>query len=237
MHKLLSFIALALVTVLFASACGRTAASLDQREERHPLVQRGIAKKRAHDFDGAVELFQKAIDKDSSMARPHLELGIIFDDYKEDYLRAIYHYERYLELRPDSEKAGIIRELIRHARISFAASLPDTPDGSLQEISRLRKEISHLRERLARAEGGSAAPAAPVAAPAGKRTGSIMEPEPAPASPAIERYTVLTGDTLSKIARKVYGDAGRWKVIYEANKDTLNKPEAVKVGQTLMIPR
>jgi nucleoid-associated protein YgaU len=39
-----------------------------------------------------------------------------------------------------------------------------------------------------------------------------------------EPYTVVAGDSLSKIAKKLYGDAGKWKQIFEANKDTIKNP-------------
>jgi len=48
---------------------------------------------------------------------------------------------------------------------------------------------------------------------------------------------VEPGDTLALIARKVYGDAGLWQQIYDANKDTIgDKPEAIQVGMRLTIP-
>ncbi len=50
-------------------------------------------------------------------------------------------------------------------------------------------------------------------------------------------YVVKPGDTLSSISRKVYGKSSRWKEIYNANRDRLVSPEALKVGQTLRIPK
>ncbi len=50
-------------------------------------------------------------------------------------------------------------------------------------------------------------------------------------------YTVKAGDSLSKIAKEVYGDAGKWKQIYEANKALIgNNPDLIKPGQVLTIP-
>lgn len=49
-------------------------------------------------------------------------------------------------------------------------------------------------------------------------------------------YVVKSGDSLSKIAKEVYGEAGRWKEIYEANKDTIKNPDAIRPGQELRIP-
>ena len=50
-------------------------------------------------------------------------------------------------------------------------------------------------------------------------------------------YHVVSGDTLTKIASKFYGDSGKWDVILDANKDRLASPRDLKVGQTLVIPR
>lgn len=49
-------------------------------------------------------------------------------------------------------------------------------------------------------------------------------------------YTVQAGDTLSKIAKEYYGDSNQHHAIYEANKDQLDNPNDIKVGQTLKIP-
>jgi nucleoid-associated protein YgaU len=59
----------------------------------------------------------------------------------------------------------------------------------------------------------------------------------APAGAAVTRtYTVVSGDSLSKIAKKTYGDANRWKEIFEANKDTVKNPDLIHPGQVLKIP-
>ena len=49
-------------------------------------------------------------------------------------------------------------------------------------------------------------------------------------------YTVKSGDTLSKIAQREYGNASEWTRIYEANKDTIKNPDLIYPGQTFIIP-
>jgi nucleoid-associated protein YgaU len=49
-------------------------------------------------------------------------------------------------------------------------------------------------------------------------------------------YTVVAGDTLSKIAKAKYGDAKKYPVIFEANRPLLTDPDKIYVGQTLRIP-
>jgi nucleoid-associated protein YgaU len=60
---------------------------------------------------------------------------------------------------------------------------------------------------------------------------------PAPAAPAGARtYVVQPGDSLSKIAKEVYGDLRLSALIFEANRDQLSSEDAIKPGQTLKIP-
>ncbi len=60
---------------------------------------------------------------------------------------------------------------------------------------------------------------------------------PAPAPAAAERiYEVVSGDTLGAISKKYYGKASAYMKIFEANKDILDNPDLIKVGQKLRIP-
>lgn len=49
-------------------------------------------------------------------------------------------------------------------------------------------------------------------------------------------YTVVSGDSLSKIAKAQYGDAMKYPAIFEANKPMLSDPDKIYPGQTLRIP-
>jgi nucleoid-associated protein YgaU len=60
--------------------------------------------------------------------------------------------------------------------------------------------------------------------------------EPAQSAAASRSYTVVRGDTLSAIAQREYGDASRWKVIFEANRDQISNPDLIQPGQVLTIP-
>jgi nucleoid-associated protein YgaU len=52
-----------------------------------------------------------------------------------------------------------------------------------------------------------------------------------------DSYTVVSGDSLSQIAKKHYGDAAKWHQIYEANKATIgSNPDKIEVGQVLTLP-
>ncbi len=55
-------------------------------------------------------------------------------------------------------------------------------------------------------------------------------------STAAKIYEVVAGDSLSKIARREYGNASEWKRIYEANREILKDPDKIFPGQKLNIP-
>ncbi len=50
-------------------------------------------------------------------------------------------------------------------------------------------------------------------------------------------YTVQKGDTLSKIAKEMYGNANEYHAIFEANKPMLKDPDKIYPGQVLRIPQ
>jgi nucleoid-associated protein YgaU len=59
---------------------------------------------------------------------------------------------------------------------------------------------------------------------------------PAADNPYTQTYVVQSGDTLSKIAQKFYGDPALYNQIFQANKDVLKDPNKIFPGQKLKIP-
>lgn len=52
-----------------------------------------------------------------------------------------------------------------------------------------------------------------------------------------QTYTVVKGDTLSRIAKHFYGDASKWRQIHAANKDVIKNPDLIHIGWVLKIPK
>lgn len=59
---------------------------------------------------------------------------------------------------------------------------------------------------------------------------------PVPQS-AYDLVTVGPGDTLSSIARRIYGRSSQYDELYEFNQDTLENPDTLKLGQQIRVPR
>jgi len=68
-------------------------------------------------------------------------------------------------------------------------------------------------------------------------TTSAAAATPGGSSTAERTYTVKSGDTLSKIAKEMLGDAKAYMDIFNANKDQLSDPDKIKPGQVLKIPQ
>lgn len=51
-----------------------------------------------------------------------------------------------------------------------------------------------------------------------------------------QTYEVRSGDNLSKISKQFYGDPNEYMRIFYANRDKLNDPDRIQVGQQLIIP-
>ena len=84
-------------------------------------------------------------------------------------------------------------------------------------------------------QSGSSTSAAPKpAAPDFSNVQSGSSTKPAAATE--QTYTVASGDSLSKIAKKFYGNANAWNAIFQANKDKISNPDMIHPGQVLRIP-
>jgi nucleoid-associated protein YgaU len=65
-------------------------------------------------------------------------------------------------------------------------------------------------------------------------TAAAKAPQPSGAN--VQTYTVKKGDTLSEVAQQFYGRASDYRRIFEANRDQLDDPDKIRVGQVLKIP-
>jgi len=202
----------------------------------------------------ALSAFLRVIEARSNAPESHLEAGYIYLNALKNPIKAIYHFEQYLQLKPDSQQARQVRQLIETAQKMFAQQLPAQPyEGELdriemmemvnslkQENDRLKRELIATQQRLQQFENsgtGRGATSTPVTTQPtnpynpGSSTSVLQDPASVP-----RRYTVQTGDSLSSISRKMYGTSSRWIDIFQANRDQLSSENALKVGQELRIP-
>ncbi|MDF7822400.1 LysM peptidoglycan-binding domain-containing protein [Pontiellaceae bacterium B12227] len=237
---------------LALTGCEKDSGSMEEREERDPNVISGQKFMEEGNFDAAIEEFKRALEQEPMMARPHLDLALIFQQHKINYIHALYHYDRYLELRPNAEKADFINNQKHKVAQALANTfINNSPDVKkvVQERNTLIQQNNELKRQLAAALRNAPAPTAKTQQTAAPTTTepSVTKTVPKSATPAVEAqtvskgsrhhvYHVVSGDTLSKISTKFYGDSGKYDIIYEANKDMMRNPGDLKVGQTIVIP-
>ncbi|HOU20875.1 MAG TPA: LysM peptidoglycan-binding domain-containing protein [Kiritimatiellia bacterium] len=220
---------LAALVVVLSAGCG--SGSAERREARDRYLRRASAAQEAQDIDRAIRLCQQALARRPSLALAHRELGLMLDNYRQDYAAALYHYSRYLELRPDSPNRADVENLIRHCRVSLAAQVLESPDELRRDlqvrnerIAALELEVAGLREQLAMPRPAAPEPLAPPAA--------AVPPPPAP--PRV--HVVQAGETLATISVRHFGTPARWQDIFNANRDKLSNANNVRVGTALAIP-
>jgi len=62
---------------------------------------------------------------------------------------------------------------------------------------------------------------------------SVTVPE---AGPKVEYHVIRSGDTLSALAKKYYGNAMDYQKIFAANREVIKDPDKIFVGQKIRIP-
>jgi len=232
--------------ILCVVACnpqvGDTVREID--EKQYQLAQSYKAQGRVEE---ALSAFMRVIDARLDAAESHLEAGNIYLQSLKDPVRAIYHFDRFLQLNPNSAQAKQVSQLIETAQKEFVRQLPAEPyQGGLDRIDlmdlieHLKKENASLKQDLARAQQGLTA----LKSVAGTATTTASSSTLSPARQAASQnplngpqtHTVQSGDTLSTISQRYYGTPSRYMDIYQANRDRLKTANALKIGQQLRIP-
>jgi LysM repeat protein len=142
-------ITLCLVVVVACSPQGVEVVS-ETDEKQYQLGQDYKSQGR---MEEALEAFQRVIDVRRVAPESHLEVGYIFLRTLKDPVRAIYHFDRYLQHKPQSPQATQVRQLIETAQKEFARQLPAQPyEGELDRIDMmdLVKTLKEENENLKR---------------------------------------------------------------------------------------
>ncbi|MBX7158191.1 MAG: LysM peptidoglycan-binding domain-containing protein [Verrucomicrobiae bacterium] len=143
MRRLLIFISLGLLLV----GCSPEARKESQNNDyESSTFKRAKEKYELRDYRGAISLYEEVLRDNPLMAKAHLELGLIYNDKIGDPVSAIYHFRRYLKLKPNAERAKIIEEWIARAELAIASSQPNSPMESTEQFVQLQKENLLLKQ-------------------------------------------------------------------------------------------
>ena len=193
----------------------------------------------------ALECYLKVIDKRKGAAESNLEAGRMYLELQ-DPLPAIYHFNQYIRMKPTSEQSNLVRQLIKTAEKQFMQQLPGRPmepdalGGSdlNAKLRNLQIENEKLKRELAdynRTQKGLVLPPKTTSEKSAEKPATTEDGKPQ----RFRQYTVVKGDTLSGIARKVFGDASptRISAIYNANRDKMTSVNSLpKIGTVILLP-
>ncbi len=130
--KTVVVVLLAVWSLLLAGGCNRGVGRRDLREQNNRLVSQAYENMEKGEYRAAGRMLREALDMYPTMARPHLDLAMILHEHRRDYIRAIYHYQRYMELRPGTEKEAMIQDRIKQARAALVVSYGGEPSVSVE---------------------------------------------------------------------------------------------------------
>ncbi|HYG22768.1 MAG TPA: LysM peptidoglycan-binding domain-containing protein [Verrucomicrobiae bacterium] len=223
---------------------------LDEEKEPHFLA--GKKAINVLDYRGAIEEFHRALEVNPHNSKAHSQLGWLYETKENDAAAAIYHYERYLKLRPGSDNAEVIRQRIMNCKQDLAKSvwpLPIAP-GMQKQLEQLLDENRRLKEenerfRLFLASRPATNIVAPQPLPTRRESPQVTPLPPQPAAvtnrqaPLISRpipgsrrtHTVQSGDTMASISRR-YGV--RLGALAAANPGI--DPRRMRPGQIIVLP-
>ena len=127
---------------------------------------------------GAVTDYQAALAANPKLPGAHYELGMIYANKLNDPISAIYHFKRFLDLSPNTDKKDQVQAVIDKQGAAYAASLPNAgpsaddmsklqaQNASLQkEVDDANNTISQLQGKLSKREEAAAAAPAPAPTP------------------------------------------------------------------------
>ncbi|MEA4863040.1 MAG: LysM peptidoglycan-binding domain-containing protein [Victivallaceae bacterium] len=185
-------------------------------------------------------------------APAHRALANLYDERLNMPLEALGEYQRYLDCDPNADREEVGRWTAAARKRCFELWKPEFGGngGSVKETSatsvelaELRAENAELRSRLEMLQKLLFAPEAPEIQPVvppsvpAPETSAPPPAEQPPVNPPEDGfYTVIKGDTLGRIARKLYGEASRAGEIYEINRDKLSSPNKLREGMKLRLP-
>jgi LysM repeat protein len=226
-----------LIAVCALAVVGCTETTEAINDEQNPHFQRAHDLVNLQDLKSAITEYEKVLEKNPQSAATHYELGWICENDKiRDYAAAIYHYQKHLQLKPDSERAAQVHERIGSCRRELANGEFPLPDSqNLQkEVDRLtadnlmlKQQVEALKVQLAKAQ---LAPTNVVLASSSVKTGA-SQTQIQSITPLPRTYQIKDGDTISGIASRY---KLRTSAILAANPKV--KPEKLRVGQNINLP-
>lgn len=165
-------LALTAATVLLLTAgCGGGSNTITADETSDPVYEQAQDFKRQGRNSEALAAFLKVIDRRGESGAPesHLEAGLLYRSLVKDPVEAYHHFNKYLELMPNSPKSDMVRGQRDAAYRDIARFLQAPSSGTMlqmqtnEEIDQLKRRIRELEaeNQMLHGSGGGVVAASP----------------------------------------------------------------------------
>lgn len=144
------------ILLLLAGGCGRGGISEFEKNERgNALFSQAINAEKVGDIAEAIKLYKQVMIDEPKAYSAHFMLATLLQDHSEDYIAAIYHYKRYIELQPKSEKVTLAEQRIKISERLLAPKILKSVGDSATGITEahLLKQNTRLNGIIANLEG------------------------------------------------------------------------------------
>lgn len=225
-------------------------------EQKDPYFLAGKNRLQERDYQGAIDMFEKALDVNPRSASAHFELGVLYEQQQSDYAAALYHYQRCVTLNSNLPSADLARQRTQECKRELAKTVmqPISMEGLQRELDGTRAENQQLKQQLqawqnyyagrgvsisnilrptttSTARLAQAAPQASNEPPGESGRGTNPQPRLAPPPITTRSHTVAPGETMATIARTYHI---RVTSLQNANPGT--DARRMRPGQKLVIP-
>jgi nucleoid-associated protein YgaU len=134
--------------LLALAGCQPIDKNLEAEDSHNPYFKKAEGFMEAKNYVDAAKQYEAALQANPNVALAHYELGNIYSEKLGDEISAMYHYSKFLELRPTSEKREQVLLLLENAKYTLATKLPNTPIANAEVFARVQSENANLKKQL-----------------------------------------------------------------------------------------
>lgn len=231
----------------------------DRNDERtHPLFQKAKRLKNKGDYKESAAAFEEYLKINPESDRSKIELATLYDDFLEENFMSAYYYRQYLKTGLNEQDAENVQKWINACEKDYLKTLiakygipenyssgknsADSAAGQ-EKTEKLTIQIEELQNKNRKYKKviQKMYPLYKKNLKDKKTSGEKLIVEEKNSENELRKkrfnlYKVKPGDSLYKISRSVFGTGKYYNKIFEANKDSMDSPNDLKIGQELVIP-
>jgi|GEM_PF-763469 len=144
------------VLVMLCAGCGKPSVAATEAKERNSaLFRKAREMEQTGDVKGAIAQYRALLIEEPRAFSAHFQLATLLQDVEEDYVGALYHYQQYLLLQPESDKAPLAQNRIRISEQLLAPQILRKVGDSIEGLTQahLLKENDRLNRLIVQIEG------------------------------------------------------------------------------------